>query len=297
MVIRRASLAFCMAAISATAIGPNAASGQSSEAKSIQSVAEMRSDKNWMYEYVNLRVYAANAQVGNIGLPVSRIVGGRRADATDNPFQVALLNKDIANNFNAQFCGGSLISPTIIVTAAHCSDFVNSSQVQVLTGARSLDGTGTRRDVQAIVVHPKWNSSNQDYDVAVWRLSSPAAGPFATLAATDGTGNMLATGWGALTEGGSFPVELHRVELPLVDRGDCNDANSYNGSITARMMCAGTSGGGRDTCQGDSGGPLTRNNELVGITSWGRGCARPNFYGVYARVSDTEIKSFIEAND
>lgn len=253
--------------------------------------------KNWMSDYVELRVYAANAIFGNVGPGSAReIVGGEPANPGDNLFQVALMNKSVSNNADAQFCGGSLIAPNVVVTAAHCSDFVTPGQVQVLTGARSLDGTGVRRDVTSIVSHPKWQAKN-DYDVAVWRLSSPATGPFATLASSDGAGELLATGWGALTEGGASPIKLHRVPLPLADRGDCNDANSYNGKITDRMLCAGKAGGGQDTCQGDSGGPLTRNNELVGITSWGRGCARPNFYGVYARVSNAEIKSFIQAND
>ena len=85
--------------------------------------------------------------------------------------------------------------------------------------------------------------------------------------------------------------------MPLVDAANCNDANSYNGQITDRMICAGLDAGGQDSCQGNSGGPLTRglnNAVLTGIVSWGFGCARPNLYGVYTRVSEPAIREFIE---
>ena len=71
-----------------------------------------------------------------------RIVGGTVAGAGDNPFQVALLRASQPNNAAAQFCGGTLVRPNMVVTAAHCSDFVTAPQVQVLTGTQLLDGTG-----------------------------------------------------------------------------------------------------------------------------------------------------------
>jgi trypsin len=171
----------------------------------------------------------------------------------------------------------------------------------VLTGTRRLDGSGVRRDVTRITIHSSWNANTFDNDVAVWELASNATGiPVSSLATDEGTlgENLLATGWGALTEGGNSPIDLHRVQLPLVDRANCNDANSYNGQITDRMICAGRDAGGIDTCQGDSGGPLTRgtnNLVLTGITSWGTGCARANLFGVYTRVSQQGIRDFILA--
>ncbi len=258
---------------------------------------------NWMREYVRLRVAERTlaampdltaAELDQIVTPM--IVGGSVAGAADNPFQVALLTKSVANNFNAQFCGGTLYKANYVVTAAHCSDFVTAGQVQVLTGTRNLDGTGVRRDVLSISIHPSWNPNTFNNDVAVWRLSTSATGiPLASLAAADpavGT-SLLATGWGALSEGGSFPTSLRKVSLPLVSRTNCNDANSYNGQITTSMICAGRDSGGIDTCQGDSGGPLTQGSVLTGIVSWGNGCARPNFFGVYTRVSRSTIRNFI----
>ncbi len=262
------------------------------------------SKANWMREYVRLRVAEKNlsampadttlAEADRMIAP--QIVGGSVAGASDNPFQVALLTRNVANNFNAQFCGGTLYKSNYVVTAAHCSDFVTAGQVQVLTGTRNLDGSGVRRNVTRIVIHPGWNPGTFNNDVAVWQLSSSAAGsPLASLATADpavGT-NLLATGWGALSEGGSFPINLRKVTLPLASRSNCNDANSYNGQITSNMLCAGRDSGGIDTCQGDSGGPLARGSVLTGIVSWGNGCARRNLFGVYTRVSQASIRNFI----
>jgi trypsin len=267
-------------------------------------MAQSPTKKNWMREYVQLRVADKNLRSMPAGTTLAQaqelitpsIVGGSVAGAADNPFQVALLTKNVANNFDAQFCGGMLYKANYIITAAHCSDFVTAAQVQVLTGTRNLDGTGVRRNVTRIVIHPSWAPSTFNNDVAVWQLSTSATGiPLASLATADpadGT-SLLVTGWGALSEGGSFPINLRKVSVPLANRTNCNDANSYNGQITVNMICAGRDSGGIDSCQGDSGGPLTRGSVLTGIVSWGNGCARPNLFGVYTRISQASIRSFI----
>jgi secreted trypsin-like serine protease len=262
---------------------------------------------NWMREYVELRLHAKleRAAGREVAARMPRIVGGAVAGPNSNPFQVGILFKAEPDNFFAQYCGGTLFRANIVITAAHCSDFVTASDVQVLTGARSLDGTGVRRNVVRIDIHPAWDPVSFDSDVAVWRLATPAPNPrpFPTLAPIDpavGT-PLLATGWGN-TETTGFPIDLMEVKLPLVARGNCNDADSYDGDITARMLCAGFDAGGKDTCQGDSGGPLTNDrrgdgialfSELTGITSWGIGCAEPNLFGVYTRVSNPSIRNFI----
>ena len=266
---------------------------------------------NWAQNFVNSRVAIRNLQAigprdrrmrtAQIRRAVEgRIVGGNNAQDDENPFQVALLLRDVANNQNAQFCGGTLVSANMIVTAAHCSDFIEARDVQVLTGARRLSSSGTRRNVSRITLHPDWNDVTFDNDVAVWQMSSSVTGiAFAELATSDGPvgSNVLVTGWGDLTEGGSSPDRLQAVRVPLVSQQNCNDSNSYNGDITSNMVCAGLDQGGQDSCQGDSGGPMTRgpnDGVLTGVVSWGTGCARRNLFGVYARVSSPGIRSFLE---
>lgn len=274
-------------------------------------VLSQQGASNWAKSFVTSRVAARNIQTINTGnqrlrmaqirrsLEV-RIVGGNTATPNENPFQVGLLLSDESNNARAQFCGGTLVAPNKVVTAAHCSDFMSTRDVQVLTGTRRLDGTGTRNNVSRITVHPDWDSVTFDNDVAVWELSSDVSGvPFATLATSDGStgADLLVTGWGNLSQGGSAPIALQAVDVPLVTRSNCNDSNSYDGAITSKMICAGFEAGGQDSCQGDSGGPLTRgqdNSVLTGVVSWGFGCAQPNLFGVYARVSETGIRSFLQ---
>jgi trypsin len=236
------------------------------------------------------------------------IVGGTTAGPNDNPFQVGLLVKTVGDNFKAQFCGGSLIAPDVVVTAAHCNYYQETkdgpkllwkpSEVQVLTGTRNLNQGGVRRDITAIWQHPNYKANGKNYDVAVWKLSTQVQGiPFAQLATSDGTAGseLLVTGWGATGEGkGGSPVLL-KVSVPVVSHTTC-EASYAPGSITAQMLCAGFGAGGKDSCQGDSGGPATRSRDnmtLTGIVSFGSGCARPGKYGVYTRVSDPEIRNFI----
>jgi secreted trypsin-like serine protease len=98
-----------------------------------------------------------------------------------------------------------------------------------------------------------------------------------------------ATGWGATFEGGPGAIDLHGVELPIVSTEVCNRPESYGGDVTAAMMCAGKKEGGVSSCEGDSGGPVSTLVEgrptLIGVVSWGEGCARRLKYSIYARVS------------
>lgn len=227
------------------------------------------------------------------------IVGGTDAPVGVHPFQVGLMDPDFDDDFQAQFCGGTLVSARFVVTAAHCVDRVSSpaDQLEILVGARRLGESGTRRSVASVYVHPGYNEETADYDVAVVELAEPVTGiDFATIAdvrpTTAGT-NLRVTGWGTLSglPKPEYPVALQQVDVPFVPTENCGG----NGGLTSRMICAGEAG--VDSCHGDSGGPLTIDSgsgytELVGIVSWGpRLCGSAP--GVYANVAQGEINRFI----
>jgi transmembrane serine protease 11D len=228
----------------------------------------------------------------------ARIVGGKRVDIDKNPWQVALVRGLVAEPTRSQFCGGSLVANNWVLSAAHCvrNSIVREepARINVVAGTGQYFIGGERLQVAAIQVHPQNNPSTQDFDYALLRLTRPAT-IGATVKSIDPAGantqvadgsKVRVTGWGATTEGGPGSLELLGVEIPVVSNSVCNEA--YNGDITTSMMCAGEDEGGKDSCQGDSGGPLTipadRPTTLIGVVSWGEGCARSGKYGIYARV-------------
>lgn len=233
------------------------------------------------------------------------IVGGTEAEEGVHPFQVALVAKSFdRDDYQDQFCGGSLVAERIVVTAAHCVDFITDPgfEVQVLVKARMLDGSGERVDIKRIHVHPAYDETYLDYDVAVLELETPVTGvPFARLASrppTTGGAVLRVTGWGTLSDlpKPESPIALQKVDVPFVPRTDdyCGDLFG----ITPRMLCAGNAG--VDSCRGDSGGPLTINSgagftELVGIVSWGPVCAAPDLPGVYTNVAEYSVNAFIRS--
>lgn len=228
-----------------------------------------------------------------------RIVGGWPAKPGQLPWQVALVAAVIQDNERAQFCGGTLISPTWVVTAAHCVDGeTQAEQLQVLSGELSLRSTaGKRTDVLKVIVHPKWDPKTSDYDIALLQLKHPvreqgtqvipviSTSDEAALRATD---TLIVSGWGAIRESGPASPILLGADVSLIDQKTCNKASIYNGLISNQMLCAGKLVGGVDSCQGDSGGPLVHvssQTKLVGVVSWGSGCANPNKPGVYTRAA------------
>lgn len=220
----------------------------------------------------------------------TRIVGGRPSDQGLWPWAVALAFE--RQGKLVQYCGGSLIAPNWVLTAAHCEVLASD---KAIIGRGDLNGTdGEVVDVELVKNHARYDSDMNDNDVAVVKLQKSLQAPTVQLiaGASDSPGSVATVvGWGAFSEGSPTSPVLQQVEVPIVDNAGCQAG--YAGTtvhITGNMLCAGLSQGGKDSCQGDSGGPLVvkgsgGNWQQAGIVSFGIGCARPNRYGVYTRVS------------
>ncbi|XP_038154540.1 transmembrane protease serine 4a isoform X1 [Cyprinodon tularosa] len=240
-------------------------------------------------------------EVGN----QDRIVGGVDGFIEDWPWQVSLQE-------NGQHrCGGSLVSPRWIVTAAHCfaGNVRELSRWKVMSGETHMNAIGGS-SVDRIILHGKYDTDKNDYDLAMMRLSSPisvgdkrkpACLPPKFLEIPDKAA-VVVTGWGLLKEEGKASSTLQKANVEMIARSTCSSSAIYGSYITPRMICAGNLKGGVDACQGDSGGPLVYFSsfswDLVGVVSWGVGCAQQNRPGVYSNVDDmlNWIYTVIEKN-
>merc|ERR1712018_777515 len=215
-----------------------------------------------------------------------RIVGGDIISISERPFQVGLEY----SFFDFTFCGGSLIGSNKVLTAAHCCDGESADDLKVRIGTdRNAEG-GTTHMVSKVSMHPSYDSSTVANDACVLTLSESFtdsnAGtvslPFGPI--NPSAGDMFeVSGWGTTSEGGDTSDQLRMVSVPYVDDASCdNSYGNIGGIVSDVMICAGEAG--KDSCQGDSGGPMTFNGQHVGIVSWGIGCARAGYPGVYGQT-------------
>jgi len=222
-----------------------------------------------------------------------RIVGGRDALLGEYPHQISLLSGGVSGS---HICGGSIIDETTIITAAHCAEAASRFAVRVGHNTLTNPETGSQTvAVSSVVVHELFDDWYLNNDISIMKLATPltlsasvrtAAVPLPNTQNEESSGDLTVTGWGTTSEGsGSLPSALKTVTVPFVSDKDCRGAYSED-EVADSMICAGLDAGGKDSCQGDSGGPLINSEGvLVGVVSWGYGCARPGYPGVYTQVS------------
>ncbi|KAL7735797.1 hypothetical protein ACLKA6_017803 [Drosophila palustris] len=214
-----------------------------------------------------------------------RIVGGVATTIGSFPWQISLQRN------GGHSCGGSIYSSNIIVTAAHCLQSVSASSLQIRAGSSYWSSGGSVIRVASFRNHEGYNANTMVNDIAIIRLSShlsfssniKAIG-LATYAPANGAAASV-SGWGTQSSGSSsIPTQLQYVNLNIVSQSRCASSSyGYGSQIRSTMICAASNG--KDACQGDSGGPLVSGGVLVGVVSWGYGCAYANYPGVYADVA------------
>ncbi|XP_010074783.1 PREDICTED: transmembrane protease serine 7-like [Pterocles gutturalis] len=250
-----------------------------------------------------------NCACGRHQLKKTRIVGGEEARSGKWPWQASL-----QIGAHGHVCGASVISNRWLISAAHCFLDSDSVRYSVPSGWRAYMGLNTinekssrvaMRSIKRIIVHPQYDQSVSDYDIALLEMETPVffselvqpiCLPSTSRVFVYGT-VCYVTGWGAIKENSHLAKTLREARVRIINQSVCNKL--YDDLITSRMLCAGNLNGGIDACQGDSGGPLACTGKgnrwyLAGIVSWGEGCARRNRPGVYTKV--TALYGWIRQN-
>lgn len=232
-------------------------------------------------------IYVVNANE----IQSARIVSGTTTNIQNAKYTVYL-------RVNGKFiCGGSLVTVQFVITAAHCVKNLNPSQLTIVGGATYLSDSGVRRSVHKIITPKEYNSKTYHMDIAVVKLSGNMSGKnIATIELCKASwklGDSIDVyGWGAMSESNNRESnQLRTVKVPLVARSKCKDMYKRDGTITETMFCAGDLKG-KDSCSGDSGGPAVFQKQLCGVVSWGVGCARTNYPGVYTYIKT--VRNFID---
>ena len=222
------------------------------------------------------------------------------------------------DDYDKQFCGGTLIDQDRVLTAAHCVDWVSEAQLRVTVGRTVLSSNqGQKRHVSKIFIHPDYNANTNARDAAVLELSSSVSGiePLELAARShdhlERPGRYATVaGWGNTIKqppngclfacDSNYPDRMREARVPLVSDSSANEIyDTYfrrpTGYIPPIMVAAGREG--KDTCQGDSGGPMFAKTpdgpRQIGITSFGAGCGTQGYPGVYTEVNAAPIRSFI----
>ena len=226
--------------------------------------------------------------------PVPKVVGGNTAPKGAYPWMTALVMRG-QTALNGQFCGGALIHPQWVLSAAHCVEGMKASSLDVLVGGHDLrvSTEGRRVAVAQIIIHPRFSTANGllVHDFALLKLSQPLTGvevlPLVDAATQVAPGTAVrGMGWGTISEKGPASAVLLEVDMNLFSRSAASQV--YPG-LSEAHLAAGVPGGGRDTCQGDSGGPLVVSDgrggwRHAGTVSFGDGCGRDGIPGIYGNT-------------
>lgn len=231
----------------------------------------------------------------------SLIVGGTNAKVTDYEGMIQTENDE-----TGPWCGATLIAPDWAVSAAHCviADLPGQGFQRAVLGRQLANGNdGESIAITQVIRHEAYNAETNENDIALLKLAKKStkkpvriatAAEWPTLKQANTPVTVI--GWGATSEGGNQSNSLLQVTVPIITEQQCNQ--QYQGIIDERQVCAGLRNGGKDSCQGDSGGPLFEKvdgeNIQVGVVSFGNGCARANFAGVYTAVAS--FRTWIDTN-
>ncbi|KRF99162.1 uncharacterized protein Dwil_GK27529 [Drosophila willistoni] len=239
-------------------------------------------------------VFAAALDIKQVG-----IIGGQNASAGQIPYHVCLQMNGFVGGCR---CSGSLITETLVLTAAHCLQGEAVTKFKVIAGVIDLNeaNNGQTFDAKKFIIHPRFNMETLDYDIALLRLSKPAllnanVQTIAMVAADykypEGA-EALTSGFGEINPNGDTQSHLKFAHIELWGPKICTF--KYFPEITERMICAGDPLGQKGPCRGDSGGPLTINGTLFAVYSFGFGCGIPFYPSVFSYVP--RFRQWIDAN-
>ncbi|MEV2274726.1 serine protease [Nocardiopsis sp. NPDC049922] len=250
---------------------------------------------------------AVAATTALIPVPAHAVVGGEDVGVYEHPFLVSVQGRN-----GEHLCGGTLLNSVNVVTAAQCVDGASPDDLRVSVGDHDLNSNSETPyrvvvDIASITAHPRYDSETVDNDIALIELADPVEfnravrpAPLATSVASDEDAALrlnapvYAIGWGTTSQGGEAS------DIPLVGRmgalntEDCRASSNYGADLTGNMFCASAPGVG--TCQGDAGGPVgsflnpdgsrRATPRLIGVVSWGYGCAQPNYPDVNTKLDN-----------
>ncbi|KAJ8736127.1 hypothetical protein PYW08_006783 [Mythimna loreyi] len=243
------------------------------------------------------------AAVAAIPTKQSVIVGGQLAVISQYPSIAGLLYSTNGNNFN-QACVGTIVTTKAILTAGHCVYGDAAYKWRIRVASSWANSGGAIYILSSIAVHPSFNIRIRDYDIAILRTAVPIVFSNTVQPATiAGTNYNLpdnqivwAAGWGTTAAGAAPTEQLRHIQAWTINQYSCSSRYAnFGANVTANMLCVGWPNvGSRDQCQGDSGGPIYHNGVLVGISSWGYGCANVVYPGVNSRIS--RLTTWIQSN-